>query len=113
MFDCLFCHHKESVVVKLDKKSDRGELTCKVCGQHFKTAGPLLYDPVDVHAAWVDACDAVKEQAEKERVERQQKALNQKDKLMRQQQHQHKFKPQQLVKKKQQQQPPAHTYIDL
>jgi HD superfamily phosphohydrolase len=68
---------------------------------------------VDVHAAWVDACDAVREQAEKERVERQQKALKQKDKLMRQQLHQHKFKPQQSVKKQQQQQPTAHIYIDL
>ena len=36
-FPCLFCNHDKSVQVKLDKKGGIGELSCKVCGQHFQS----------------------------------------------------------------------------
>ncbi|KAL5319927.1 hypothetical protein ACEPPN_012986 [Leptodophora sp. 'Broadleaf-Isolate-01'] len=45
-FDCLFCNHEGSVIVKLDKKAGVGALS-------------YLSAAVDVYADWVDACDAV------------------------------------------------------
>ncbi|KAG4415479.1 hypothetical protein IFR04_011412 [Cadophora malorum] len=58
-FDCLFCNHEGSVIVKLDKKAGVGALSCKVCSQHFQCAINYLSAAVDVYADWVDACDAV------------------------------------------------------
>lgn len=84
-FPCLFCNHDKSVQVKLDKKGGIGELSCKVCGQHFQsgincklrlaiTVSDLerglkskmsdkkavdLSAAVDVYSDWVDACDQV------------------------------------------------------
>ncbi|KAI9865027.1 MAG: AAA ATPase Elf1 [Vezdaea acicularis] len=58
-FECLFCNHEKSVVVKLDKKAGTGELSCKVCGQQYQTGINYLSAAVDVYAAWIDAADAV------------------------------------------------------
>ncbi|KAJ5095161.1 Transcription elongation factor [Penicillium argentinense] len=58
-FSCLFCNHENSVVVKLDKKSGVGDLSCKVCGQKYQTGINYLSAAVDVYSDWVDACDSV------------------------------------------------------
>jgi len=62
-FQCLFCNHENSVSVKLDKKSNTGELSCKVCGQSYQTGINYLSAPVDVYSDWIDACDAVAKEA--------------------------------------------------
>jgi transcription elongation factor Elf1 len=36
-FTCLFCHHDNSVMVKLDRKEGVAQLVCKVCGQSFQS----------------------------------------------------------------------------
>jgi hypothetical protein len=36
-FTCLFCHHDNSVTVKLDRKEGIAQLLCKVCGQSFQS----------------------------------------------------------------------------
>ncbi len=36
-FTCLFCHHDNSVTVKLDRKECVAQLLCKVCGQSFQS----------------------------------------------------------------------------
>lgn len=59
----MICEHESSVIVKLEKKAGRGQLDCKVCGQHFEAAGPHLFAAVDVFYEWSDFCDsAVKEE---------------------------------------------------
>jgi len=50
-------------MVKLDKKLGTGELSCKVCGQHFQTGINYLSAAVDVYSDWIDACDAVAKDA--------------------------------------------------
>lgn len=85
---CLFCNHENAVSVKLDKKSYVGSLECKVCGQHFqcginckppRAVSWLRYQreaeqaanwdrldlsaAIDVYSEWVDAADAVAQQA--------------------------------------------------
>ncbi|OJD38874.1 transcription elongation factor [Diplodia corticola] len=58
-FQCLFCNHENSVLVKLDKKAAIGHLSCKVCGVSFQCNINALSAAVDVYYDWVDACDAV------------------------------------------------------
>jgi transcription elongation factor Elf1 len=36
-FTCLFCHHDNSVTVKLDRKEGVAQLICKICGQSFQS----------------------------------------------------------------------------
>ena len=36
-FTCLFCHHDNSVTVKLDRKEGVAQLVCKICGQSFQS----------------------------------------------------------------------------
>ncbi|KAL8953354.1 MAG: hypothetical protein Q9222_000781 [Ikaeria aurantiellina] len=62
-FPCLFCNHEHSVTVKIDKKAGIGELSCKVCGQHFQTGINYLSAGVDVYSDWIDACDSVAKDA--------------------------------------------------
>ncbi|KAK3945020.1 transcription elongation factor Elf1 like-domain-containing protein [Diplogelasinospora grovesii] len=64
VFTCLFCNHEKSVQVRLDKKAGVGQLDCKVCGQKFQCAINYLSAAVDVYSEWVDAADAVAQQAE-------------------------------------------------
>lgn len=35
-FTCLFCHHDQSVTVRLDKKEGIAHLSCKICDQRFQ-----------------------------------------------------------------------------
>ncbi|KAK3325634.1 hypothetical protein B0H66DRAFT_132915 [Apodospora peruviana] len=63
IFTCLFCNHEEAVVVKLDKKAGVGALDCKVCGQKFQCGINYLSAAVDVYSEWVDAADAVAQEA--------------------------------------------------
>ncbi|KAF4303072.1 putative zinc finger protein [Botryosphaeria dothidea] len=60
-FQCLFCNHENSILVKLDKKAAIGHLSCKVCGVSFQCNINALSAAVDVYYDWVDACDAVAE----------------------------------------------------
>ncbi|KAI5962887.1 hypothetical protein KGF57_001326 [Candida theae] len=64
-FTCLFCNHEKSVICTLDKKNLLGELHCKICGQNFQTAIHSLSQPVDVYSDWIDACEDLAEEAEK------------------------------------------------
>jgi len=63
-FTCLFCNHERSVTVKLEKKSGVGQLDCKVCGQKFQCGINYLSAAVDVYSEWVDAADAVAQEAQ-------------------------------------------------
>lgn len=65
-FTCLFCNHERSVICTLDKKNSLGELNCKICGQSFQTAINSLSQPVDVYSDWIDACEDLAEQADRE-----------------------------------------------
>ncbi|KAF2669189.1 Elf1-domain-containing protein [Microthyrium microscopicum] len=57
-FQCLFCNHDSSAVVKMDKKMGVGHLTCKVCAQSWQSNITYISAPVDVYYDWVDACEA-------------------------------------------------------
>ncbi|KAK0635476.1 hypothetical protein B0T17DRAFT_516385 [Bombardia bombarda] len=63
VFTCLFCNHEKSVSVKLDKKAGVGQLDCKICGQKFQCGINYLSAAVDVYSEWVDAADAVAQEA--------------------------------------------------
>lgn len=60
----MFCNHEKSVVCELDKKSNIGTLRCKTCGQTFQSLINGLSQPVDIYSDWVDACEAVADEAE-------------------------------------------------
>ncbi|KAL8707853.1 MAG: hypothetical protein Q9220_007207 [cf. Caloplaca sp. 1 TL-2023] len=47
----------------MDKKAGIGDLSCKVCGQHFQTGINYLSAGVDVYSDWIDACDSVAKEA--------------------------------------------------
>ncbi|ODQ77108.1 hypothetical protein BABINDRAFT_169452 [Babjeviella inositovora NRRL Y-12698] len=64
-FQCLFCNHEKSIICTLDKRNSIGQLHCKICGQTFQTPLNSLSQPVDVYSDWVDACEAVAEEYEK------------------------------------------------
>ncbi|KAK6456455.1 transcription elongation factor Elf1 like-domain-containing protein [Scheffersomyces xylosifermentans] len=64
-FTCLFCNHEKSVICTLDKKNLLGELHCKICGQSFQTSIHSLSQPVDIYSDWIDACEDLAEEAEK------------------------------------------------
>lgn len=62
-FMCLFCNHERSIEIKLDKKVGVGNLECKVCGQKFQCGINYLSAPIDVYSEWVDAAEAVAQEA--------------------------------------------------
>ncbi|KAK6529653.1 hypothetical protein TWF281_008818 [Arthrobotrys megalospora] len=62
VFNCLFCNHERSIIIKLDKKNSVGSLHCNVCGQTYQTSINYLSGAVDVYADWVDAADEVKKE---------------------------------------------------
>lgn len=64
-FTCLFCNHEKLVICTIDKKNLLGELHCKICGQSFQTAIHALSQPVDIYSDWIDACEDLAEEAEK------------------------------------------------
>ncbi|KAA1471144.1 Elf1-domain-containing protein [Dentipellis sp. KUC8613] len=63
-FTCLFCHHDNSVSVKVDRKEGIAQLVCKICDQRYQSKVNHLTEPIDIYSEWIDAADA----AEKERV---------------------------------------------
>lgn len=67
-FTCLFCNHEKAINCTIDKKSNIGTLTCKICGQSFQTSINSLSEPIDIYSTWIDACEAVAEE-EAKRVE--------------------------------------------
>lgn len=64
-FTCLFCNHEKAINCTIDKRSNIGTLTCKICGQSFQTAINSLSEPVDIYSNWIDACEAVAEEEAK------------------------------------------------
>lgn len=64
-FTCLFCNHEKAINCTIDKKTNIGTLTCKICGQSFQTAINTLSEPIDIYSSWIDACEAVAEEEAK------------------------------------------------
>lgn len=64
-FTCLFCNHEKAINCTIDKKTNIGTLTCKICGQSFQTAINSLSEPIDIYSNWIDACEAVAEEEAK------------------------------------------------
>ncbi|KAH8833598.1 transcription elongation factor Elf1 like-domain-containing protein [Flagelloscypha sp. PMI_526] len=57
-FSCIFCHHENSVSVKLDRKEGVGNLICRVCDQRFQARINHLSEAIDVYSDWIDATEA-------------------------------------------------------
>ncbi|RKP36010.1 hypothetical protein BJ085DRAFT_8302, partial [Dimargaris cristalligena] len=57
VFDCLFCNHEKSVVVKMEKDSNIGHVSCTVCPASYQSPINTLSDPIDVYSDWIDACE--------------------------------------------------------
>ncbi|CAL1704443.1 unnamed protein product [Somion occarium] len=57
-FTCLFCHHDNSVTVRMDRKEGIAQLFCKVCDQRFQSKVNHLTEPIDIYSEWIDAADA-------------------------------------------------------
>ena len=77
-FTCLFCHHDNSVNVRVDRKEGVALLVCKTCDQRYQSkvnrksslalvysnAPLILYitadltEPIDIYSEWIDAADA-------------------------------------------------------
>ncbi|EIM90051.1 Elf1-domain-containing protein [Stereum hirsutum FP-91666 SS1] len=57
-FTCLFCHHDNSVTVKLDRKEGIAQLVCRVCDQRYQSKVNHLTEPIDIYSEWIDAADA-------------------------------------------------------
>lgn len=57
IFKCPYCAHEGSCEVKMDRATETGTVTCRVCGETFQDRISALSDPVDVMCAWLDALD--------------------------------------------------------
>jgi transcription elongation factor Elf1 len=76
-FTCLFCHHDNSVNVRVDRKEGVALLVCKTCDQRYQSkvnreSSPAqvysnapssritadLTEPIDIYSEWIDAADA-------------------------------------------------------
>ncbi|KAI0079936.1 Elf1-domain-containing protein [Panus rudis PR-1116 ss-1] len=62
-FTCLFCHHDNSVSVRMDRKEGIAQLFCKVCDQRFQSKVNHLTEPIDIYSEWIDAADAAERDA--------------------------------------------------
>ena len=83
-FTCLFCHHDNSVNVRVDRKEGVALLVCKVCDQRYQSKVnrtsslarvvghpsliPLvvivdLTEAIDIYSEWIDAADAAQNEA--------------------------------------------------
>lgn len=82
-FTCLFCHHDNSVNVRVDRKEGVALLVCKVCDQRYQSKvnrtssfprvvrHPLLIplvaldltEAIDIYSEWIDAADAAQNEA--------------------------------------------------
>ncbi|KAF5365631.1 hypothetical protein D9758_003327 [Tetrapyrgos nigripes] len=56
-FTCLFCHHDNSVTVRIDKKEGIAQLVCRVCDQRYQSKVTHLTEPIDIYSEWIDAAD--------------------------------------------------------
>jgi transcription elongation factor Elf1 len=56
-FNCPFCNSASSVTATLDADRGHGGVACGVCGADFGMKIDALAEPVDVYAAWIDACE--------------------------------------------------------
>ncbi|CAG8503080.1 486_t:CDS:2 [Paraglomus brasilianum] len=57
-FDCIYCSHKRSIEIKMDKQTRVGNLVCRVCGVQFQAPINSLSDPIDVYSEWIDAAES-------------------------------------------------------
>ena len=76
-FTCLFCHHDNSVNIRVDRKEGVALLVCKVCDQRYQSnvnrtssftcatrhphsslVTPDLTEAIDIYSEWIDAADA-------------------------------------------------------
>ena len=76
-FTCLFCHHDNSVNIRVDRKEGVALLVCKVCDQRYQSkvnrtssftslfapslilpVAPDLTEAIDIYSEWIDAADA-------------------------------------------------------
>ena len=55
-FDCPFCNHGGTVVVKLGKIAQVGCLECRICGVKSETRITHLTKEIDVYCEWMDSC---------------------------------------------------------
>ena len=56
-FACPFCNSANAVTAALDRERGHGSVSCGVCGADYATRIDSLAEPVDVYAAWIDACE--------------------------------------------------------
>ena len=56
-FKCPYCAHEGSCEVKMDRATETGTVTCRVCGETFQARISALSDPVDVYCSWLDTLD--------------------------------------------------------
>ncbi|KAL0946871.1 hypothetical protein HGRIS_013037 [Hohenbuehelia grisea] len=61
-FTCLFCHHDNSVTVRLDKKEGVAQLMCRICDQRYQSRIHHLTEPIDIYSEWIDAADAAQKE---------------------------------------------------
>ena len=82
-FTCLFCHHDNSVNIRVDRKEGVALLVCKICDQRYQSkvnrtssssrsfATPYspyllrvdLTEAIDIYSEWIDAADAAQNEA--------------------------------------------------
>ena len=65
-FNCPFCNAAAAVAATLDLDRGVGKVACSVCREEFVSAIDSLAEPVDVYAAWIDACEEANKQADEE-----------------------------------------------
>ncbi|EEB90735.1 hypothetical protein MPER_11018 [Moniliophthora perniciosa FA553] len=56
-FTCLFCHHDNSVTVRIDRKEGIAQLVCRTCDQRYQSKVNHLTEPIDIYSEWIDAAD--------------------------------------------------------
>ncbi|EIW85174.1 Elf1-domain-containing protein [Coniophora puteana RWD-64-598 SS2] len=63
-FTCLFCHHDNSVTVRIDRKEGIAQLACRICDQRYQSKVNHLTEPIDIYSEWIDAADAAQKEQE-------------------------------------------------
>ncbi|CAF1094453.1 unnamed protein product [Didymodactylos carnosus] len=66
-FSCPFCGHDRSCEVKIDRKANVGTIECRMCRETYSTTVHYLSEAIDVHNAWVDACEEINKEGGEER----------------------------------------------
>lgn len=44
----------------MDRGTETGTISCRVCGEDYQCRISFLDDPVDVYCQWIDACEAAR-----------------------------------------------------